>query len=184
MVPRKCPQDRRCSCDCRDDSKSYEHGRRAFSVSIASDIKGKSYSEKLQRFKLGLVLSVPWPTATFRISPSLTSRDRAPLWELGERGVQPLNRQNGIRSTCFSSSWAGDADNESQKQHGTARHPLPRFAQAWPTQAGRSRTRPPSSCGEQAATMARGRTDRWQKAQINSGCFGRPELIKPKHLLH
>lgn len=87
MVPRKRPQDRRCSCDCWDDSKSYEHGRRAFSVSIASDIKGKSYSEKLQRFKLGLVLSVPWPTATFRISPSLTSRDRAPLWELGERGV-------------------------------------------------------------------------------------------------
>jgi len=30
MLPKKCPQDR--SCDCQDDSESYKHGRRAFSM--------------------------------------------------------------------------------------------------------------------------------------------------------
>lgn len=113
MVPRKCPQDWRCSCDCWDDSKSYKHGRRAFAVSTASDIKGKSYSEKLQPFKLGLVLSVPWPTATFRISPCLTSRDTAPLWSL-ENTVFSLwiGKAACLRSTCLISRRAGDATNE------------------------------------------------------------------------
>lgn len=163
MVPRKCPQDWRCSCDCRDDSKSYKHGRRACSVSIASDIKGKSYSEKLQPFKLGLVLSVPWPTATFRISLSLTSRDTAPLRSL-ENMVFSLwiGKAACLRSTCLISRRAGDTTNEeSQKQHCTARHPLTWLACVRPTQPGRSLTWPPSSCGGRAATMARGRTDLW-----------------------
>lgn len=54
-----------------------------FYASTASDIKGKSYSGKLQRFKLGLVLSAPWPTSTFRFSPSLTYWDGPILSSLG-----------------------------------------------------------------------------------------------------